>query len=350
MARRIANEVDRLNRLAAGQGQLEFINQAEMGVYNAGAIAGAAAVGLGAYQAVGAMRQPAPPQPARGEQEFNPQYLPPNWDEIARRGQPRGAEELFPLGPPIEPAPREVLQEIERQRVARAERREARREQFEILREQTRELRERAEEGPERAREREERRIVEEERRIDEEMRRRGEEAVRMQEERERYLQLQAIENPEEQRRIELYGAIENYRDVELYNQAAEARTEEQYLVALQNDLYNRQRIQAWQNTQLYDEYLDRVQEHRGDVAQRPIPPPSLMAVKQGGLLPLAVQPVTLTDSGYPENPNLRSLIVGNGTGGSIQGLYGGERAQYGHAPDYRYHHSYDNEVIQNRF
>ena len=117
------------------------------------------------------------------------------------------------------------------------------------------------------------------------------------------------------------------------YNEAAQARTEAEYMEAVKNDLFNRQKIQAWQNTQLYDEYLDRVQEQRSDIAGNPIPSPSLMSVKQGGLLPLAVQPITLTDSGYPENPNLRSLTKDTGLGGSIQGQYGGERAQYGHPP-----------------
>lgn len=122
-----------------------------------------------------------------------------------------------------------------------------------------------------------------------------------------------------------------------------------QYRDAIVADLYNRNLTTQARNMNSYDEYADRILQQRIDLKNLPMSNPSLMAVKEGGLLPLAVQPI-VGRSWYPENPGLRNLTDDVGGLGSVQGMYGGEREQYGYPTDYRYHHSYDNERIKNRF
>lgn len=340
--RQLEQERQRLQLEAEGRRAQIPINQAEQAIYTGAAAVATAAAGLGAYQGIVALNQQAPPPPVKGkEQDYGPQNLPPDW---RYRTDIDVGNIVLPNVPGGAPYSSEFVEYTAPQEA----------EELRVLREQIKDIKE-------------QRKMKEQQGRMVEGVRSEGFYPAQELEDIPAgppSLPLGAGTTPFQRNRPPPYlpvgipvSSYEEAGAMQLaleatnnYNIAAQARTEGEYMVAVRNDLYNRQRVQAYQNTQLYDDFLDRVQENRGDLAGDPIPDPSLMAIKNGGLLPILVQPITLTDSGYPENPSLRSLAVDNGSGGSLQGSLGGERSQYGYLPDYRYHHSYDNEVIRNSF
>jgi len=100
--------------------------------------------------------------------------------------------------------------------------------------------------------------------------------------------------------------------------------------------------------SQEYDSYLERVQSHTASILTRPIINPSLMAIKNGGLLQPSHQPILYRRDGTVGHGNKPMLT--NATGGqssSVQGREGGQREQYGYLPDYRISHTVGDIGIQ---
>ena len=100
--------------------------------------------------------------------------------------------------------------------------------------------------------------------------------------------------------------------------------------------------------SQEYDSYLERVQSHTASILTRPIINPSLMAIKNGGLLQPSHQPILYRRDGSVGAGSEPMLT--NNTGGqtsSVQGREGGQREQYGYLPDYRISHTVGDIGIQ---